>query len=125
MLDKLIDDTDVIVDAFIGTGNNKYISGPMKSILDHILEKISSKDKKPIIISADLPSGLNADTGSVDPSTINSDFTVSFGLPKIGTIFPNSIDFSGQIYIADIGIPKNYTQDIKTELIIVIHESAL
>ena len=117
MLDKLIDDTDVIVDAFIGTGNNKYISGPMKSILDQILKKISSKDKKPIIISADLPSGLNADTGSVDPSTINSDFTVSFGLPKIGTIFPSSIDFSGQIYIADIGIPKNYTQDIKTELI--------
>ena len=116
-LNKLICDADVIVDALIGTGNNRPISGSMKSILNQIMEKISSKNKKPIIISADLPSGLNPDTGSVDPSTINSDLTVSFGLPKIGTIFSQNIDISGEIYIADIGIPKNYTQDIKTELI--------
>jgi len=117
ILNNLICDTDVIVDAFIGTGNNKPIAGLMKSILDQIMKTISSADKKPIIISADLASGLNADNGSVDPSAINSDLTVSFGLPKIGTIFSNGADISGQIHIANIGIPKKYTRHIKTELI--------
>lgn len=116
-LNNIIYDADIIVDALVGTGNNRHLSGLMKSILDQIMKKISSIDKKPIIISADLPSGLNPDNGSIDPSTINSDFTVSFGLPKIGTIFSHGANVSGQIYIADIGIPDNYTNHIETALI--------
>ena len=119
ILKQFISTADIIVDALIGTGTNRPISGFMKSILDQIKKLNSTTDKTPIIFSADFPSGLNPNTGSVDQSSIDSDFTVSFGLPKIGTLFSQGLKASGEIYLTDIGIPKNLSKNqyIPTEFI--------
>ena len=70
-----------------------------------------------MIIAVDLPSGLNADTGEVDPVCPCADYTVTLALPKLGLFrFPGA-ERVGKLSIADIGIPAELAEDIDIELI--------
>ncbi|HIE17044.1 MAG TPA: NAD(P)H-hydrate dehydratase, partial [Dehalococcoidia bacterium] len=64
-----------------------------------------------------VPSGLDSDTGAVDPSCPFADATITLGYPKPGLFnFPGA-DRAGRVIIADIGIPPSLAENIKTELI--------
>ena len=58
------------------------------------------------VISADIPSGLEADSGEPSGIAVKADKTVTFGYPKAGFKNPKAKVYIGELVIADIGLPK-------------------
>jgi ADP-dependent NAD(P)H-hydrate dehydratase / NAD(P)H-hydrate epimerase len=70
----------------------------------------------PLVVAVDGPTGLNYDTGEIDPLTLPADISVTFAYPKIGhTRFPGA-DHCGELIIADIGTDPQLAQAIDREL---------
>ena len=90
----------LIVDGLLGTGFKGSATGLIGKIIDMINEM-----KKPVV-SIDLPSGVNADTGQVIGSCIRADMTVTLGLPKTGLLLYPGINYAGEVKVVDIGIPE-------------------
>ena len=99
MFDSATDfsDYDVIVDCILGTG---FTGEPRGSVADAI-RKINSSDS--YVISADINSGLNGDTGKA-ALAVKSDLTVSIGYLKNGMFKSDAPSLIGKLTNADIGI---------------------
>ena len=97
--DKNVDLTpfDIIVDCILGTG----FRGEPEGIVRAAIEKINSTDA--YVISADINSGLNGDTGEASIA-VRSDLTVSIGYFKTGMFLNSAPDFIGDLVNVDIGI---------------------
>jgi len=91
-------ESDLIVDAIFGTGLAGVISGEFENLIN----AINSLNK--IIIAVDLPSGLDCDTGLALGTAIKASRTVTFAAAKKGFINPDCAKYTGEIYIASIGI---------------------
>ena len=87
------------VDALLGTGLNMDVRGYYRETIDFI-----NRLKKPVL-SVDIPSGLNADTGQVCGTCVRARVTATFGFAKLGLeVFPGAAQ-RGDLEIVDIGIP--------------------
>ncbi len=107
----------MVIDALLGTGRLR----PLDSVIKRILEQVrAGRAIRPqlLIVALDLPSGLDADSGAIDPACLTADITVTLGFPKVGLFSFPGADKVGHLNIADIGIPESLAQDIPTELII-------
>ena len=62
-------------------------------------------------MSIDIPSGLNADTGVPEGDIVAADVTATMGLPKLGLVAPEAIDYVGAIEVVDIGLPADAVAD--------------
>lgn len=93
---KLNEKPHLIIDALIGYNLKKEPVGQVKEIINWAN---SSRNK---IISLDIPSGIDANTGLARGIFIEADATITLALPKVGL---QKMKF-GKIYLADIGIPK-------------------
>ncbi|MBU1261009.1 MAG: NAD(P)H-hydrate epimerase [Planctomycetes bacterium] len=94
-------DCDLIVDAIFGTG----LVGPLAGGFDKLIDAINSL-KKPII-AVDIPSGLDCDIGEPLETAVKATATVTFAAAKKGFENQRSIEYTGDVYIASIGIePK-------------------
>ncbi len=70
----------------------------------------------PLMIAVDGPTGLNYDTGEIDPLTLSADASVTFAYPKIGhTRFPGA-GLCGELIVADIGTDPQLASGIDREL---------
>ena len=115
-LDSLLASTEVIIDAFFGTGSSRPLDGAFKQALMKVKEA-RTREKQLKVVALDLPSGLNADTGAVDDACVAADLTVTLGYPKHGLfIFPGA-GMLGRLIIADIGIPPELANRVTTEVI--------
>jgi hydroxyethylthiazole kinase-like uncharacterized protein yjeF len=103
-LKGLLSSVDTVIDALFGTGTTRPFSGLLLMILDRVRRaKIRRPNIK--IIALDLPSGLNADTGEVDPGCLYVDNTITLAFPKPGLFkFPGA-ERVGEISVVDIGLP--------------------
>jgi len=102
-LEKFIDNFNysVVVDAIFGTGlSASCISEPIRSL---ILFLNAATCKR---ISVDIPSGLNGSSGKVDDVAIQSDITVTLGLPKRGLFLNDGPSHTGKLIVKNIGLPK-------------------
>jgi len=71
-----------------------------------------SKEALPLVVAVDGPTGLNYDTGEIDPLTLPADISVTFAYPKIGhTRFPGA-GRCGELIVADIGTDPQLAQEI-------------
>ncbi len=115
-LDEFLSSVDAVVDALFGTGKTRPLSGTFQQVLERVSEV---KKRKPAlhIIALDLPSGLDADTGAVDPACLHADNTIALGFPKPGLFNSPGAERTGKITVADIGIPSHLAEQISTELI--------
>lgn len=114
--DSLLGSSEVVVDAVLGTGKSRALEGVFGDVLGR-LSKLKQSRPGLIIVAVDVPSGLDADTGAVDPNCPSVDLTVTLGYPKVGLYnFPGA-DRAGRVIIADIGIPPDLAEGVKTELI--------
>lgn len=122
-LERALRRATVVVDAFLGTGVSRPLGEPLTTVLGHLravreeppdLEPVAwvqapphhaLRFKQPTLVAVDLPTGLNADTGAVDPATVPADITVTFAGPKVGMVLPPGSDTIGELVVADIGIP--------------------
>jgi len=105
-LRDLVAAADIVIDALLGTGARLPIGGALKALLGIVREELAARDDhSPLVVAVDLPSGLDADSGRLDPSALQADVTVTFAFPKRGHyLFPGAA-FVGKLLVADIGIP--------------------
>jgi len=96
-LDKLLNENEIIIDAMLGIGLSGQLREPYRTIVNKI-----NQLKNKTIISIDIPTGLGTDVA------IKPKFTITFHDIKKGMNQENS----GEIIIADIGIPKKAVEFI-------------
>jgi NAD(P)H-hydrate epimerase len=115
-LDSLLISSEVVIDAVFGTGRSRAVDGVFKEVLTRVT-KSKQVNSKLLVIAVDVPSGLDSDTGAVDPSCIYADATVTLGYPKPGLFSFPGAGIAGKVIVADIGIPPSLAENIPTELI--------
>lgn len=117
-LQKQVAECDVIVDALLGTGVTRPIEGALKDLLSVVKSQSLNRSipQPPYVVALDLPSGLNPDTGVLDPATLNADLTVTFAFPKLGQYFFPGADAVGELIVASIGIPSEWASEIEIEV---------
>ena len=103
----------IIVDAIFGTGINK----PVTSLISKIISFLNRSEN--IVISVDIPSGISADNAQIMGEAVRADYTVTFGLPKIGHMLYPGAEFTGKLFVEDIGFPEELlkSDSIKIETI--------
>ncbi len=92
---------DVIVDAIFGTGLSKEVRGVYATAIEMINNAATP------VVSVDIPSGLSSDTGKVLGCSVNATVTVTFGAPKVGQLTYPGAELTGDLVVADIGIPPS------------------
>ncbi len=118
---------DVLIDAVFGTG----FRGELPENVSVVLSAYSSC--KALKIAADIPSGINADTGTASRGILVPDVTVTFGAVKTGMTLSPAKKLCGEIVMRSIGIeerdfesvgfvPRLYEDDIVSSVIPKRHE---
>jgi len=103
----------VVVDALLGTGMNKPVTSPLADVIAFLNRSDVS------VVSVDIPSGISSDDGQIRGVAVLADYTVTFGLPKFGHLLYPGADHTGQLFIEDIGFPRELlrSESLKTETI--------
>ncbi|MBN1136524.1 MAG: NAD(P)H-hydrate dehydratase [Anaerolineae bacterium] len=133
-LRKALNSADIIVDALLGTGASRPIEGMLKDLLDTVREIVSERRlaqtrslafvpphrlqtyRPPFVVAVDVPSGLDCDSGAVDPAALAADLTVTFAAPKRGQFrFPGAA-MLGELVVADIGIDPALAQNLPIDV---------
>lgn len=99
-------DCDLIVDALFGTGLSRSIGGKYAELIQRI------NDSGIPVLSCDIPSGIDADTGAVLGCSVMANTTVTFNLPKTGQLVPPGTEYTGRLIVHDIGIPEESKQGV-------------
>ncbi len=111
-----ISDLDVIVDALFGTGLNK----PATGLYAELIQFINASESK--VISIDVPSGLYIDRSSTShegQAVIKATYTLTFQNQKLAFLLPENEDFTGQVFLLDIGLSEEYEEREKSKLTFV------
>lgn len=98
-LTELLSDASLIIDGLFGTGLDRPIEGGYAEAISAI-EAASAP-----VVSLDLPSGLDADTGGILGVAPHAELTVTFAGLKRGLHQYPGVEHAGEIRVADIGIP--------------------
>lgn len=91
-------DAALIIDAVFGFG----LHGPVRAPYAEWIRSIDDADA--FVVSADVPSGVDADTGEVEGVSVVADATVTFSALKPGLLIGRGAVCAGDITVADLGI---------------------
>jgi len=106
----IIEQADLIIDALLGTGLKGAPKEPIMSIIKLINQSSA------LVLAADTPSGFHADTESYSDTTINADFTLTFGLPKSELFNSRAANQVGQLSVDTLSFPKDLISADQQEL---------
>lgn len=90
-LEKTLEPADVVVDAVLGTGASGEYRAPFRR-------------PEGLVVACDLPSGVDADTGTASGEVWKADVTVTFGALKTGLLVGRGRVLAGRIEVVDIGL---------------------
>ena len=107
---RLADGANMLVDAVFGTGPQ----GKLTEKYQQLIEAINSQDKQ--ILAVDIPSGLDCDTARPLGAAVKANFTVTFVALKKGFINEAAAQFTGQIFIASIGVEPDVKKTKKGKI---------
>ena len=106
------DEPDVVVDAILGTGFSGEVREPAASMIDQINRL---RQRGTAVVSVDVPSGLDVDTGVPASATIEAELTVTFVAPKPGLVAPTAKPYVGAYHVAGIGAPLELARQVIPE----------
>ncbi|MFA5161818.1 MAG: NAD(P)H-hydrate epimerase [Elusimicrobiales bacterium] len=89
----------IAADALLGTGS----SGAPRGIFAELIAALNGCGKP--VVSLDLPSGMDPDTGLHEGACVKAAATLMFGLPKTGLLKPQAAEYTGKLKVLDIGFP--------------------
>lgn len=99
----LWEETELVVDCLLGTG----ATGEIREPLDEWARLVNAAGERGVpILAADVPSGVDATTGSVAHDAVAADHTVTFHSCKSGLLCPPGSEAAGEVLVWDIGIPR-------------------
>lgn len=101
---------DAVIDAVLGIGRTRPLEGVFATALD------SLKRRRGLLLAVDVPSGLDTDTGAVDPHSAPADATLTFGYSKLGLHLLPGASYAGQIEVLDIGLDPALGESLDTEV---------
>jgi hydroxyethylthiazole kinase-like uncharacterized protein yjeF len=90
----------LVVDAIFGTGLDSPVRPPVSDVISFL-----NRSEGPVF-SVDLPSGISSDDGRVMGEAVRADYTVTFGLPKVGHLLYPGAEYTGKLFVEDIGFPE-------------------
>jgi ADP-dependent NAD(P)H-hydrate dehydratase / NAD(P)H-hydrate epimerase len=125
VLENMINNADIIIDALFGIGIRLPLRNPVAKILKSINRLLTPNNvnygdtttidpaapnqlpirKKPFIFAVDCPSGVDCNTGNADPNTVPADETLTFIAAKHGTFTFPAAKYIGKLILSQIGIP--------------------
>ncbi len=104
---------DFFVDGIFGIGLNKEVSGVYYDVIDFI-----NNLNKPVL-SIDIPSGLNCDTGKIMNIAIKANYTATYGYYKLCHFFND--EYCGIVNVFDVSFPKNIIYDLDSNPVKVLN----
>lgn len=107
--DGLIDNADVIVDAVLGIGSERELSGRYLQAVRQV-----NRQQCPVL-ALDLPTGIHADSGRVLGEAIRSTATISFIGIKKGSVTGPAVDYVGDLYCAGLSVSDDARGQVATE----------
>ena len=108
--------SDVIIDAMFGIGLNSELRD--ETLL--AVQMINSSQAR--VISADIPSGVHADTGKILGDAVYADVTVTFSMAKPGHFVEPGCTRCGEVRVCDIGIPRDIIDDAESHVFATMPE---
>lgn len=103
----LNEEPDFVIDGIFGYS----ISGHVRSPFSEQIEQINAYGVP--VFSYDMPSGIDADYGSVHGTAVRATHTVTLAYPKKGLFTETAKPYVGKLYLADIGIPEVVYEKVK------------
>ena len=101
---KACSDVELIIDALLGTG----VSGEVSGATADAISAINALGKR--VLSVDVPSGIDADTGAIFGVAIRAEATVTMGIPKLGLMLGAGTEHAGRVHVVDIGFPDSIVE---------------
>lgn len=117
-------DPDILVDALFGTGLTRPLEDVYEQAAAYIQAFFEDEEPQTLVVSLDVPSGLNAD--EYEPIGVNpcAHLTVTFTAPKLANVFPPASNFGGELVVADIGSPCELVANAASQLYVAEEKDA-
>ena len=104
-----LDKYDLIVDAILGIGVERDLDGLYKDVVNIVNEK------RAIVLSVDTPTGINLSNGKILGEAVKADYTLTFGIPKIGLYTYPGRYYAGNVVLKRVGFPKKDIDECEVE----------
>ena len=98
LVPRVLADADVIIDGMLGIGGKGGLRDPYAALA------VQASASRGVVVAADLPSGIDADTGAVEGPAVRADVTVTFGTWKPGLLIDPGAACAGVTELIDIGL---------------------
>lgn len=97
----------VVVDGLLGTGRNRPIEGSLRGVL-----RAMRQVRPTTVVAVDLPTGVDADTGSADEDSVRADLTIALGAAKPGHFLQPGAARAGRVVVVPIGLPPDAVRQV-------------
>jgi NAD(P)H-hydrate epimerase len=104
-IEKELRGAGLVIDALCGIG----LKGELRPLQQSCIKLVNECKRK--VLAVDVPSGLDADTGRPLPVAIKATKTVTFIANKKGFTEPSAKEYTGEVIVADIGVPYNLLKE--------------
>ena len=104
---------EVIVDALLGTGLTRELTGEYAQAISLINNMFAAK------IAVDIPSGLHADSGNIMGCAVKADATVTFIALKQGLFTGEAPEYCGRIEFAPLAVPESVFEQVPSSVYLV------
>ena len=94
---------DILVDGLLGTG----FQGELRDDAQELIKAMNRIGEHAFVLSIDVPSGLNAQTGLPQPAAVQADATATFEAAKLGLALEGASRYTGGLHVCPIGIPRH------------------
>jgi hydroxyethylthiazole kinase-like uncharacterized protein yjeF len=98
----------IIIDALLGTGVRDSVDGRLREII----RAVNERERGIFVVSVDIPSGVQADSGEVEGAAIVADYTITFTAPKRGLVDREGAHRVGTLHVQPIGSPTELIEEI-------------
>ncbi|MGD9331955.1 MAG: NAD(P)H-hydrate dehydratase [Desulfobacterales bacterium] len=104
LVEDLLARCHLVVDGILGTG----LSKPVRGHYAEVIARVNAAERP--VMSLDIPSGIQGDTGQIMGTAVRADLTVTFGLPKVGNLLYPGYLHGGRLYVTHIAFPPPLTR---------------